>query len=361
MESSIKSLLFGVVLLGAAGAFVARKQITQLFKKHSAVLKGGASGLGDGSLVQGGDIVVEAGGKPYVSEEAFNKKLQQLLKSSAYTREMDSETFPAEAKSKFLKDWVNFLLIKDVWGKERNIEQDEEFKKRCEESFEAVRDSLIIDTFVQSLKDGITVSDDDVAVEYNSNKENYLKSRGGSRFAVAQFAKISEAQEFKEQLSGLTEVKDFMVLAEHLNGMPVDLGYIDGKGSSLNAAISKYPIEVRRLLVAREVAPVSLVEDDGVAYVVFATEKKPATYYELDEIHTKIKALLEENLHKAALEKALSEMTQKANIVVHEEVFAKKNQKQKPRIMNKQELQSFNEELEEEESAEDDELKSHVH
>ncbi|MBM3894143.1 hypothetical protein FJ366_00900 [Candidatus Dependentiae bacterium] len=359
MESSGKSLLLIVVLLGAAGAFVGRKQLAVFFEMGKSSAQSALMDSENVSLVQGGEILVEAFGKPYVSEEAFNKKLKQLLKSSQYTKEMDPETFPVDAKAKFLKDWVNFLLIKDVWGKEKNLEQDEAFKARCVESFEAIRDSLIIDTFVQSLKETIVVSDDDVAVEYSSNKDNYIKSRGGSRFAVAEFAIKAQAQKLQSQLSGVAETKDFAALAENLDGIPVEIGYIDGKGSSLNAVIGKYPTEVRRLFYAKTVDPVSLVSEGDRHYVVFATEKKSATYYELDEIAPRIKAMLEENLHKNALEKALDEMMKKANVTLHEDVFEKKSKSPKPRIINKKELQQLNDELDGE--FEEENPEGHVH
>jgi hypothetical protein len=338
MESSNKALLFVVFSLIAVGAFFGRSQIMKLINgsKRSVVKSF------DNSLVQGGRVVVEAFGKPYVTEESFNKKLAQMLQASEYTKNMDLESFPAEAKLKFLKDWVNFLLIKDVWGKEHNVEKDPEFKRRYEESAEALKDSLIIDAFVQDLKKGIVVTDDEVSVEYHSNKDNYLKSRGGAHYAVAEFDNNAKAREFETQLSGIEEVKDFMSLAENLDGKPVDLGLVDAKGSSLGVNINQYPIEVKRLFFAKHVRPVSLVVADDKQFVVFATEKSAPVYHELDEIRPKIQMYLEELRQKDALEVALQEMNEKSNLVIKEEVFVKKPKKQS-KVMSKKELQKFSE------------------
>ena len=338
MESSNKSLLVVVFALVAVGAFFGRSHIMKFIhgNQRSTVQSF------DNSLVQGGKVVVEAFGKPYVTEETFNKKLAQMLQASEYTKNMDLESFPAEAKVKFLKDWVNFLLIKDVWGKEHNIEQNAEFKRRYEESAEALKDSLIIDAFVQDLKKGITVSDDEVSVEYHSNKDNYLKSRGGAHYAVAEFSNNAKAKEFESQLSGVEAVKDFMALAENLDGKPVDLGLVDAKGSSLGVNINQYPIEVKRLFFAKHVRPVSFVIADNKQFVVFAAEKTASVYHELDEIRPKIQMYLEELRQKDALEIALQEMNAKSNLVIKEDVFVKKPKKQ-PKIMSKQQLHEFSE------------------
>lgn len=344
MESANKSALFVLVVLLGIGLYVGRDHIQNLWLKSTQDASSGSKLVAqqsntdskESSLLQGGAIVVEAFGKPYVSENAFNKKLDQMLQASPYTKNMDPSTFPAEAKAKFLKDWVNFLLIKDIWGKETNIENDPVFKKRFEESLEALKDSLIIEAYVQEIKKKISVSDEDVSVEYHSNKDRYVKSLGGANFVVSQHADISSAKALQQNAARFTKA-DAFVDAAHAAGANnvINLGFVDSRGSSMDGDIAKLPTEVRRIIFGRHSESCLHVTAGGKHYIVFASDRKSPEFFELDEIRSQLKMMLEETKQKDALEKALEEMTSRANLVLKTDIWDAQ-----PRVLSKQELQA---------------------
>ena len=337
MESANKSALFVLIVLLGIGLYVGRDHITSILGSHSLKTSVAAvKASQESSLLQGGAVVVEAFGKPYVSENAFNKKLEQMLQASPYTKNMDPSTFPAEAKSKFLKDWVNFLLIKDIWGKERNIENDANFKKRFEESVEALKDSLIIEAYVQELKKKVSVSDEEVGVEYHSHKDRYVKSLGGAHFVVSQHADASSAQDLQQQAGRINKADDFADVARKSGADRVlDLGFVDSRGTAMDGDIAKLPTEVRRIIFGRHKDACLHIAAAGKHFIVFAADRKDSEFFELDEIRPQLKMMLEETKQKEALEAALEEMSMRANLVLKTEIWEKQ-----PRVLSKEELQA---------------------
>ena|GEM_PF-2320479 len=349
MESANKSALVVLVMLLGVGMYVWRDHVVGLFGHPLATQSLVKPSSKASDLLQGGAVVVEAFGKPYVSENAFNKKLGQMLQASPYTKNMDPSTFPAEAKAKFLKDWVNFLLIKDIWGKERNIENDPTFKKRYEESVEALKDSLIIESYVQELKKKVTVSDEEVGVEYHSNKDRYVKSVGGAHFVVSEYSSAAAATELQQQCDGITTAEDFMEAAHNAGASKVtDLGFIDSRGSAAEGDVSKLPAEVRRIIFGRHKDSCFHVAAGGKNYVIFATERKASEFFELDEIRPQLKMMLEETKQKEALENALEEMSANARLVFKTEIW-----EQQPRVLSKEELRAAVEQDEAEQYGDD--------
>ena len=347
MESANKSALFVLIVLLGAGLYMWRDRITGVLGSHSrATCVSAVSAPKDSSLLQGGAVVFEAVGQPYFSENAFNKKLEQMLQASPYTKNMDPSTFPAEAKAKFLKDWVNFLLIKDIWGKEQNIENDANFKKRFEESIEALRDSLIIEAYVQDLKKKISVSDEEVGVEYHSNKDRYVKSLGGAHFVVSEHADVASAKTLQEQAERLNKADSFADLARRTGAdNVVDLGFVDSRGTAMDGDIAKLPTEVRRIIFGRHKDSCLHVAAAGKHYIIFASDRKDPEFFELDEIRSQLKMMLEETKQKGALEAALEEMSARANLVFKTGIWDKQ-----ARVLSKDELQAA---IEQEEASQD--------
>lgn len=351
MESANKSALIVLVVLLSVCGYVWRGKLVGLFNHHAAHLSANTANTGESSLLQGGAVVVEAFGKPYVSENAFNKKLDQMLQSSPYTKNMDPSNFPAEAKAKFLKDWVNFLLIKDIWGKESNIENDPAFKKRFEESAEALKDSLIIEAYVQSLKKKIAVSDEEVGVEYHSNKDRYVKSVGGARFVVSEFADAAPARALQQQCDKCVSADDFINASRDADKV-TDLGFVDSRGAGANDDVAKLPMEVRRIIFGRHKDTNFHVLAGGKHYVIFVAEKKDPEFFELDDIRPQLKMMLEENKQKEELEHALAEMSAKANLVFKTEIWG--NQ---PRVLSKNQLRAA---MEQDDVAGEDDLDAYT-
>lgn len=336
MESGNKvvGLVVVVFLVGAVGFFY-RSNIEKLLKHGSS---SAPASTHDSSLAVGGRVVVEAFGKPYIAEDALNNKLQQMLQSSPVTRSMDPATLPAPAKINFLKDWINFLLIKDIWGKQHNVENDSAFQKRYNDAVEALKDSLIIDAFVQDLKKTISVSDDDVVAEYQSNKDRYLKTPGGASCSVVEFADAALARSLQHQAESVSSMDEFKSLVDGMGaGKLTSLGFVDGRGAASQAGLSKLPAEVRRVVLGKHAESVVLVPVKDSYFVIFMTEKKAPQFHELEQISSQVKAMLEETKQREALENALADLRDSANLVIKTDVLGVSAENQ-PRVLSKEEL-----------------------
>lgn len=334
MESGNKVVgLALVVLVAGAAGFFGRNHFAKILKNKSE-----SAPVAGKSLVTGGRVIVEAFGKPYISEDALNQKLEQMLQSSPSTRGMDVSLLPPVAKVGFLKDWINFLLIKDVWGKEKDFAHDAVFQKRLAEGIEALTDSLIVDSFVQDLKKNVVVSSEEIGVEYHSNKDQYLKAPAGAICAVVEYSDEAAAQNLVEKASKVELMSDFQALADSVPGgtfMP--LGFVGGQGSGRNSQLEQLPMEVRYVVSEKHDQHCQLVSVDASHYVIFMADRKPARFKELDDASPEIASKLEEMKHRNALEAALEDLRTKANLVVNTEIFGAQKRPQ-PRVLSKQEL-----------------------
>lgn len=341
MESGNK--VVGLVVLGlivGVVGFFGRAHFVHLFAHEPA-----AAVTSGKSLAVGGRVIVEAFGKPYIAEDALDKKLQQMLQSSPSTRGMDAATLPAGAKVKFLKDWVNFLLIKDVWGKEHNVENDAAFKKRYDDAVEALKDSLIIDAFVQDLKKDVSVSDEEVSEEYHSNKDRFIKTPGGVNCAVVEFSDAASAKALQKQAQDASSLSEFQRLA--VDGKFSALGFVDVSGASSNAHVAKLPTEVKRVIFGKHSESVVFVPAEDSYYVVFMSERREPQFHSLDRIGGQLKSELEESKHLESLNNALESLRNKANLVIKMDVLGAPVGNQ-PRVLTKEELAAV---IEQEEAA----------
>ncbi len=335
MESGNKFV--GVVVfslfVGVAGYF-GRSHITQFFHREPVVV----DVVNDKNLAVGGRVIVEAFGKPYIAEDALNQKLQQMLQSSPMTRSMDTATLPPAAKLNFLKDWINFLLIKDVWGKQQNIEGDAAFKKRYADASEALKDSLIIDAFVQDLKKDVVVSDEDIRAEYDANKSQYIKRPGGANCAVVEFDGTESARMLEDRACSASSMSEFKKMVDEMGaGKFTALGFVDQKGSESNSALAKMPAAVRKVLLGRHDESVVLVPSGSSYFVVFMADRKAPQYHEFSQISDQIKGRLEELKQRDALEQALEGLRNSANLVIKADVLGASASNQ-PRVLSKEEL-----------------------
>ena len=286
-------------------------------------------------VAEGGRVLVRARGKAYVAEEPFNKKLAQMLQASPYTRGMDIATLPAEAKLNFLKDWVKFLLIRDVWGSEREIEKDADFQKKLAEHVSALKDSLVIDAFVNEVRKGISVSADDVKKEYEVNRERYVKAPGGARMASARVTDSEAADTLHKRARRLTSIDDFESLANSVDGAEYsDHGLVNA--TYAYSALASLPQAVQRAMLDVDCPRSSVVQTDDGYWVIFCAEKRKAEYYAFDEIKDQIKGLLEETRQKEIIEEQVEKFSQSVNLEIDEAVFS--SGQQNVRVVTPEEL-----------------------
>ncbi|MBT4595246.1 peptidyl-prolyl cis-trans isomerase [bacterium] len=304
-------------------------------KNKVSSLFGGGVAKSESKKFDDATVVAKVLGKPYVTKEAFDKKLGMMLASSPYTKDIDPGTIPAEAKRKFLEDWLNFAVIKEVWGGENKVENSKEFKETYAERLEAVKDSVVVDMFVKDVRAGITVSDSDIKGEFEKNKGRYVKVMGGTKVAGVSFKDNGKAKDFLSSAKGTKDADKFEDITKDVDGTFKDFGRV---GEEQEGAPQDIPASVRKAALSSKSTRVELVKDGDVSWVLHLSDKKDSVYFELDEIRPQVKAMIEEAKYKEVLELKVTELKKRANIEVNEAFFAGSQQ---PRVITAEDLKKL--------------------
>ncbi|MFC1854254.1 peptidyl-prolyl cis-trans isomerase [Candidatus Dependentiae bacterium] len=266
-----------------------------------------------------GAVLAEIRGKPVIMESAFNDKLRQMLQANAYTKDIDPATVPSEAKLKLLNDWLNVILIKEVWGSDNKIKDSSEFKRELADRVEALEDALVVEKFVASMRGEITVKDSEIQKEFDNNKERYTKVAGGVRLAGAKFASEEDAKNFATSVSAKT-IADFEKAAKAAKKATYrDFGRVT------EAAFRGAPDKVAKKALGMKKFPgAGIVEvGDKEFWVVFVMDKKDAEFYKFDEVKPQIKSMLEEKAFGEILNSKLEGFKEGSSLKVNEDFFRK--------------------------------------
>lgn len=262
--------------------------------------------------------LVHLDGRAVVTEDAFSKKFNQMLQANAYTKDIAPEQIPAEVKIKFLEDWVNVIVIRDVWGAQNNVQESFDFKEALAERVDGLVDMLVVERFVANLRDNLSVSDREVRKDFEKNKARYTKVAGGVRVAGAHFADKIEAAGFADSLEDVGAIGDFETIVKtSKNARYRDFGRIDK--DTLKGA----PEVLAHKALSRSRFPgvdmVSVSDDEH--WVFLSADKVAPEYYELDEVAPQIKSMLEEQMFADVLAKEIEKLKSKADITINEEFF----------------------------------------
>lgn len=234
-------------------------------------------------------VLVSINGTPRITEEGLNRKLKQMLQADAMTAAIDPATIPVVAKQKFLGDWLNIMLIREVWDGKTQVSQTADFKAALAERMEALEDALIVEKFVDSLKTELAISDDAIRKEFDAHRERYAKVAGGVRLSGAKFSSNDAAKAFETSVAGVKTVADFEKAARaNSKAQYRDFGRVsEGAPRSAPQELATEASKMKGLPAVKVVSAA-----DG-KWVIFALDKKDAEYYTFDEVKPQIKSMLE--------------------------------------------------------------------
>lgn len=266
-----------------------------------------------------GDTLVTIDGKVVLTSNEFDAKLLQKLQSHPQTAQIPVETIPMAAKRQFLNELVRLSLINDVWGEKNKIEETPAFKKSLAEKIELLKESLVVEAFVNQLKTQISVSDADVKADYAKNKDKYVKVAAGVNLTGISFDKKEAAVGFYDRAKLAPAEFNGMAKREK-GGKFKEFGRVD----QLSAQV---PADVRNSALGAGKTPrVALVTGKDGNWVIYVTDKKEAVHYDLAEISNDLKAMLEANKFREELEGRIEEIKKDAKIEINEEFFVEKEQ-----------------------------------
>jgi len=271
-------------------------------------------------------VLCKINDKPVIKESDFISNLNQMLQANPYFRGAGIDALPMTIKRKFFDELVKQELIVAQETK-NNVENDKEFIKALDEMLKLVKRSLMVQFFEKKIYEGIKVSDSDITKHFNENKERYTKDPGGVLVVGAKFNNDAQATEFlnavKNNVTGFEKAakatkhasfKDFGRVSKGANnqqrGMPMDSTPAPVKESAF--AMHKLP-GVEKVKVGHEI------------WVIKASDKQDASFFQLDEIKPQVEAMLKNNLFRDALDKRLKDLKGEFKISVDEEYFKDKS------------------------------------
>ena len=266
-----------------------------------------------------GEALVTIDGKVVITSDEFDKKLAQKLQSHPQTAQIPPEAIPMPAKRQFLNELVRLSLISDVWGKKNNVQESEEFKKSLSEKLELLKESLVVEAFVNELRSGISVTDAEVKADYEKNHDKYVKAQASVNVTAIAFDKKEAAVAFYDKAKVLPA--EFNATAKREKGGKFkEFGRVDELSHHV-------PAEVRASALGAGKAPrVALVTGKDGNWVIYVTDKKSAVHYELEEIKADLKSMVEANKFRDALEARIEEIKKDAKVEINESFFKEKEE-----------------------------------
>jgi len=258
-------------------------------------------------------VLVRIDGVPRITEDGLNEKFAQMLQADPMAAQLDISQIPLVAKKKFLQDWLNVLIIREVWDKNTGISKTPDFKAALAERVDAIEDALVVEKFVESLRDEMSISESQLKKEYENNKERYAKVAGGARVAAARFDSEVDAKSFLDSLTGdVSKIADFQKLA----GNESTAQYRDFGRVSLSSPRGAPDALVSVALGQKTTPSSTFVSTGNDNWVVFVQDFKESEYYAFDEVKPQIQGMLEGSAFQELLNKKIETLKKGASVEI---------------------------------------------
>jgi hypothetical protein len=257
----------------------------------------------------------------FITKKDFDVKLAQMLQ--AYRGQISAETLPVEAKRKFLDDLIKMRTISVVWAENRDISSDAGFQALLNERMDAAKEAAVVEFFVNELRDGITISDADVAADYKKNKERYVKVAGGAQLQAISFDSEADAKAFLDKVGGNAD--SFADLAkEESKEKYKNFGFVSSvpQDPQMGMMQASAPEFLKKAALHAKSYPALSIANNGQKYWAFcATDKKESEYFDLNDIKDQLKEMLKEAKFKTILDDRIKDLVEKSKIKVNESHF----------------------------------------
>ena len=264
-----------------------------------------------------GAILLNIDGKPAITEVDFNKHLTQMLQVNPYFRGASIDSLPSPLKRKFFDELIKQELI-IAWAEKNDIDQDVEFIKSFEEMKKLVKRSLLVQRFETKLFEDINVSEKDVKDHFNKNKDKFIKEPGGTLVEGIAFDDDTSATAFYNKVKG--KEAEFKKLAKSTDKDAfTDFGRVEekqvGPGVSIPAQIKEKALSLTNL------PAVVRVQADGKIWVICASDKKAAKYFDFAEVKGQLEGMLKNNKFREVLNEKVDGLKGDFTIDINEDYF----------------------------------------
>ena len=262
-----------------------------------------------------GPIIASVAGQPVLREGEFRKRLDQMMQAYPQLRGMSAEeALPPQVQRRVAEQLASQSVI-EKWGEKEGIASNPEFQQMLAEAHKEMNRLLVVQYFEKQVLGGVEVSSKDVREEYNTNKERYVKTPGGTKAVGAKFASADVANAF------LAKVKDKSGELQALAGKEKGATFRDF-GSVTDQSFN-VPEKVRAAVNGASSFPSVQVVGDGQSFwVVAASEKVQAEHLAFDEIKDQLEQMLRSQRFQEAVASRMDELKGEFPIELNEDMFA---------------------------------------
>lgn len=335
----VSAIMLSLVLFPSCGVMDKTKQAEEKKEATQKVDSGKTEGA----------TLLTIDGKVAIDEGIFNRNLNQMLQSSPYFRGATADALPSQIKRRFFDELIKQeLIVSDADSKQ--VEKDAEFRKAYAEMKDLLKRSLKIQMFEKGIFENIKVSDSDIKKHFEESKEHYVKVAGGVLAVGVKFDKEDQAQAFLNSVKNKAD--DFEKLGKDSKaGKFKDFGRVGKENKGFGAETVPAPIK-EAVLAAKDMPFIGLVKSGKEFWVVKASDKKDAVYFELDEIKQQLEGMIKNNKFKEVLDEKIKTLKENHKIDVNEDFF---KEKQAPALDNAQDKKIDEKDLDDADDADEKE------
>ncbi len=240
--------------------------------------------------------------------EITKQHLMNIMRSLPQQQMMEVST--EEGRKKLLEEIISSELFY-LNASEQQLDQEEEFKQIVEEA----KHSLLQRFAVQKLLENIIVSDEEMKVYYEENKESFVASEE-VRAKHILVADEDKAKEIKEEIA--SGAKSFDDAAKEYSTCPSkekggDLGFF-GKGRMVP--------EFDKAAFELEVGTVSdIVSTQFGHHIILVEEKKESAVKPFEQVTEQIKQTLVRGKQQEVYSGKVNELKEKYNVKINEDAL----------------------------------------
>jgi len=267
----------------------------------------------DSGLCKEDDSLLRIDGKSAVTKESFKNELQAMIGN------MDPSMLPKETQRKVLDDMIRFKLFVAA-AKKEGVDKDPEYKKAFDEQTERLEELLLSRFYEKTMFDKIDVPESDIASDYDANKSKYVKDKPGVLVSGVSFKDKDKALTFYNKIKG--KMDEFASKAKkEKDGKFREFGRVSSEPAA-DYGVAMVPKSIKdAALNLTKLPSVDVVKDGKETWVIYVSDKKEASFYDLDEIKDRIAHQLKVNKFMEMRNKKQDVLKDDFKVEVNEDYF----------------------------------------
>ncbi len=274
-----------------------------------------------------GEALVTLSGKPVLSVEEFEKKLD-LIKRQQPEFEQMMVAMPAEQQAQFLMQIAENLAQQRVRCEhvERSgVTQKAEYQEELALIQEAVKAEMLDRHFQQELLKDIKITDEEARKYFMQQRDSspmlkrppFVVTMGGVKAQAVKVANEKEAQALATKARSMQN--DLSKAAQEIKKTVSELGLVNQMSGQVDAEIRTFLNDAKRFPAIEVVKSA-----DNSFWVVKAQSKEDTKFAEFNDIKEQIKQMLMYERFNDAFKKRMEDLAKEYNMTINKEYLARR-------------------------------------